>query len=98
MIDDVMYGMIPRAKTDSRVRAPPENRFNNPTNPEVVAESVNCLIAVRSTPGTGMVVPSRYRTKMNSVKRILFRRSWIRNAFLNAVSMGVLSPSVVASR
>ncbi len=45
------------------------------------AWSANCSTASRSTPGTGIEAPSRYTAKMNSVKRILFRRSRIRNMF-----------------
>ena len=33
MIELVMYGMIPRAKTAIWVRAPPENRFRKPSTP-----------------------------------------------------------------
>ena len=33
MIDAVMYGMMPRANTATRLSAPPENRLRKPTTP-----------------------------------------------------------------
>ena len=37
MIDEVMYGMIPSAKTANCVSAPPENRFRKPRTPPAFA-------------------------------------------------------------
>ena len=52
MIDAVMYGMMPSAKTATRRSAPPENRSRNPATP-AVPDSKNFWSASRSTPGTG---------------------------------------------
>ena len=59
MIDAVMYGMIPRKKIATLVIAPPENRSRKPTTPALSAESWSCLIAEKSTYGTGRCAPSR---------------------------------------
>ena len=59
MIDAVMYGMIPRKKIATLVIAPPENRSRKPTTPLLLALSCSCLIAAKSTYGTGMCVPTR---------------------------------------
>ena len=55
MIDAVMYGMMPSAKTDICVNAPPEKRFSRPMKPESSAWSANVRMRwSRSTPGTGI--------------------------------------------
>ena len=59
MIDAVMYGMIPRKKTDTLVIAPPENRSRNPTTPALFEVSWRRWIWSKSTYGTGMCVPIR---------------------------------------
>ena len=59
MIDAVMYGMIPRKKTETLVIAPPENRSRKPTTPALFDWSCSCLICAKSTYGTGMCVPIR---------------------------------------
>ena len=43
MIDAVMYGMIPRKKTETLVIAPPENRSRKPTTPALVDWSCSVL-------------------------------------------------------
>ena len=58
MIDAVMYGMMPRANTATRLSAPPENRLRNPTTP-APPSSKNCFRAVMSIPGTGTYAPKR---------------------------------------
>ncbi len=76
MIDDEMYGMMPRAKIVIRPRAPPENRFRKP---RIVPEAclVNSSIAFGSTPGTGMNAPKRYTASSRNVNRTRLRRSGI---------------------
>ena len=49
MIDAVMYGMIPRKKTETLVIAPPENRSRKPTTPELVDWFWSALICAKST-------------------------------------------------
>ncbi len=53
-----MYGMIPRAKTDRRRRAPPEKMSRNPKI-EPADALKNAWIAAGSTPGVGMCAPRR---------------------------------------
>ena len=55
MIDEVMYGMMPSAKTANCVSAPPENRLRNPRTPP----SFGLILQLprprsKSMPGTGM--------------------------------------------
>jgi hypothetical protein len=58
LLDAVMYGMIPRANTATRLRAPPENRFRKPTTP-LAPLWKNASRALTSTPGTGTCEPNR---------------------------------------
>src|SRR3954447_24900647 len=95
MIELVMYGMIPRAKTAIWVRAPPENRFRKLSTPPWLACFWSCWTAGKLIPGTVTFAPSRYRAMMNSVNRILFRRSGIRNMFRKLESTGRLLPLAV---
>src|SRR5438270_139080 len=95
MIELVMYGMIPRAKTAIWVRAPPENRFRKLRTPPWLACFWSCWTAGKLIPGTVTFAPSRYRAMMNSVNRILFRRSGIRNMFRKLESTGRLLPLAV---
>src|SRR4051794_9435662 len=84
MIDAVMYGMIPRKNTETAVSAPPENRSNKPRTPPLLSFRPCVLsdwIDLKSTYGTGMCEPTRNKKTMNSVKKILFRRSGTRNMF-----------------
>jgi hypothetical protein len=59
MIEAVMYGMIPRAKSESRERLPPEKRFRKPRMSPWVKVSPAASSAAGSTPGAGMKAPSR---------------------------------------
>ena len=59
MMDAVMYGMMPRAKTAKELSAPPENRLRKPMAPCVCACSCSCATWPRSMPGTGMFAPRR---------------------------------------
>jgi hypothetical protein len=58
MIDEEMYGTMPRAKIPKRDSAPPENMLNMPSRlPDCCSKkSAN---ATGSTPGTGIKVPTR---------------------------------------
>ena len=58
MIDAVMYGVMPRAKTERRRRAPPENMSRNPRSPPALALK-NSSSAWASSPGVGMCAPTR---------------------------------------
>ena len=59
MIDEVMYGMIDRAKMANWVSAPPENSWRKLSTPPCSACSRSCWIWLTSIPGTGMCDPSR---------------------------------------
>ena len=74
--------MIPSENTENRAMPPPENRFNRSRNPPWAWLSRTLV----STIGTGTWFPNRNTTMMNSVKRILFRRSGTRNELRNAFS------------
>ena len=55
MIDDVMYGMMPSAKSANWVSAPPENSCRKPSTPEPCsAWRRSSSTASRSMPGAGM--------------------------------------------
>ena len=97
MIELVMYGMIPRAKTAIWVRAPPENRFRKPSTPPRSAWAWRSCTAPKSIPGTVTLEPSRYRAIMSRVKRILFRRSGILKMFFKLESTALPSSWLVAS-
>ncbi len=58
MIDDVMYGMIPRPRTAARASAPPENKLRNPRIPEPFDAFEIFSMFCRLTPGTGMLAPN----------------------------------------
>ena len=58
MIDAVMYGVMPSAKTDSRRSAPPENTSRKPSRPPALALK-NSSRAEASRPGVGMCEPIR---------------------------------------
>ena len=63
MIDDVMYGIMPSAKTESESSAPPENRFSRdrtpPPPPSYWIALMQFWMLVYDTPGLGKVAPSR---------------------------------------
>src|SRR4030042_470909 len=88
MIELVIYGMMPSPNTAIRVRAPPENRSMKLRNPPApCCSSASCRIPM-STTGTGTCEPNRYTAIMNSVNRILLRRSGTLNALTKALSTG----------
>src|SRR5688500_372365 len=74
MIDAEMYGMMPRAKTERRERAPPEKRSRKPKTPPPIALK-NSDRATGSMPGVGMCDPRRYTASIRNVKMIRLRRS-----------------------
>src|SRR3954462_8611835 len=80
MIDDVMYGMIPSAKTAHPVSAPPEKRSRKPIAP-VAVEFFNSVMALKSMYGAGTYEPMRKMKMMKIENRTLFRRSGTRNMF-----------------
>src|SRR5271157_709919 len=83
MMDEVMYGMMPRAKIVSRRKLPPLNRSKIPST-----DPADCLKSSSSTlvlmPGVGMCAPMRYTASSPSVKNSRFRRSSMRKRFANA--------------
>ncbi len=58
MIDAVMYGMIPRAKTAALSRLPPVKVFRKPSM-VLRTCSMNSMRAAGFTPGVGMMQPTR---------------------------------------
>ena len=58
MIDAVMYGVMPSAKTESRRSAPPEKMSRNPRRPPAF-DRKNSSNAVAFSPGVGMWDPIR---------------------------------------
>ena len=89
---------MPSANTANWVRAPPEKSRRNSRAPPWPALSFERLDGVEtSMPGTGTCDPSRYSRIMNTVKRILFRRSGTLNMFFmlesTGVPLGVAQPS-----
>src|ERR1019366_3663347 len=91
MIDAVMYGMIPNAKTVSRRMLPPANRSKNPKiDPEL--ELKNSSQRVMLMPGVGMWPPSRYTASMASANSSRLRRSGTRNMFVNASNSLFMTP------
>jgi hypothetical protein len=74
MIDAEMYGMIPRAKTESLRSAPPEKMSRKPKS-DPADERKNASIAAGSTPGVGMCDPRRYTASRRNVKMTRLRRS-----------------------
>ena len=59
MIELVMYGMIPSAKTATRVSAPPEKRSMKERNPPFPPLFTACWRERVSTTGTGTWEPKR---------------------------------------
>jgi hypothetical protein len=58
MIEELMYGMIPRVKMEKRASAPPENMSIRPKR--VPAWLSNTALSARlSIPGVGMWIPIR---------------------------------------
>jgi hypothetical protein len=58
MIEALMYGMMPRAKTVKRDSAPPLNMLNRFRMPPLWLLK-SCCSATGSMPGTGMCAPMR---------------------------------------
>src|SRR5664279_873081 len=83
MIDAVMYGMIPKAKTVRRRMLPPANRSKKPKiDPEF--ELKNSSQRCKLIPGVGMWPPRRYTASRPSANISRLRRSGTRNMFANA--------------
>src|SRR2546425_490962 len=86
MIDAVMYGNTPNAKSANRLKAPPTNRSRK-------LNTLPCCLRMRSnawtsTPGTGRWVPKRYNTSMIAVRTARRRRSAMRRALSRPPSTG----------
>src|ERR1022692_1664425 len=82
--------MMPSAKIDNLSSAPPLNKLTSLKTPAlllVLARPVQKFTAFSEIPGVGMVAPSRKRAMMPSVNSSFLRRSGVRNARRNAVSM-----------
>ena len=81
---------MPSANTDSRSSAPPLNRltsWNRPALPLELTVLKQAETAFSEIPGVGRVAPSRNTAMMNSVNSSFLRRSGVRKARRNAVSM-----------
>ncbi len=83
----VMYGMMPSAKTVSFSSDPPLNRLTSWKMLVLVVVCRQALTACWETPGVGSEEPSRNTAMMKTVNRIFLRRSGVRKARRNAVSM-----------
>ena len=70
MIDEDMYGIIPKEKSEAFSKAPPTNMLNKPNK-------VSCNLskapanALASTPGMGIWAPILTTIKIEKVKNIL---------------------------
>ena len=78
--------MMPRAKTENRSSAPPENRFTHP-NSVLEAASKKAASACPSIPGVGTATPMRYTTSIMAVNHSRRRNSGMRDAFENPSSI-----------
>ena len=78
---------MPSAKTVSLVSELPLNRFTSCRTLLLLAMPSQVLTALSETPGVGSCWPSRNTATMNTVKSSFLRRSGVRNALKNAVSM-----------
>src|SRR5439155_5092392 len=83
MMDDVMYGMMPRAKIVRRRKLPPLNRSKMPSAVPCACEKIWSSTALL-IPGVGMCAPMRYTASSASVKRTRFRSSSTRKRFASA--------------
>src|SRR5882762_11503310 len=83
MMDEVMYGMMPKAKIVSRRKLPPLKRSKIPSAVPCAAEKIWSSTAPL-IPGVGMCAPMRYTASSASVKRTRFRNSSMRNRFASA--------------
>src|SRR6266446_5058155 len=83
MIEEVMYGMMPRAKIVRRRKLPPLKRSKRPrTDPADCAKSRSNSVTL--IPGVQMCAPMRYTAKRASVNSTRFRKSSMRNMFFTA--------------
>src|SRR5712691_10280361 len=83
MIEEVMYGMMPRAKIVRRRKLPPLKRSKRPrTDPADCAKSRSNSVTL--IPGVQMCAPIRYTAKRASVNSTRFRSSSMRNMFFTA--------------
>src|SRR5713101_8420966 len=83
MIEEVMYGMMPRAKIVRRRKLPPLKRSKRPrTDPADCAKSRSNSVTL--IPGVQMCAPTRYTAKRASVNSTRFRKSSMRNMFFTA--------------
>jgi len=73
--------MIPKANTEALLKAPPENKFNNPNKPP----SPTAVNLVASTPGRAMYDPRRKKAMNNRVLKILDFNSSIAKICLKVV-------------
>ena len=86
MIDELMYGITPRAKIVTCDRLPPVNMSYRP-NIVFRACSAITLSASVFTPGVGTWLPMRYTPSMASVNSTRLRRSAIAKRFLSGLSI-----------
>src|SRR6266481_4053294 len=83
MIEEVMYGMMQRAKIVRRRKLPPLKRSKRPrTDPADCAKSRSNSVTL--IPGVQMCAPMRYTAKRASVNSTRFRKSSMRNMFFTA--------------
>src|SRR5882762_6174351 len=87
MIEAEMYGMIPRAKTVTRERFPPENMSTSPNQFERFC-SKKSIRALALMPGVGTWLPRRYTARRPRVKSTLFLRSGMSQMFRRLCSIG----------
>src|ERR1700712_229059 len=86
---EVMYGMMPSAKTESWSSAPPLNRLTREYRfrwSPLLTAFRQFWIASVETPGEGIVLPTRNSTMIPSVNRSFLRRSGVRKALPKAAS------------
>src|SRR6185437_10412924 len=86
----VMYGMMPSANTDMYLSALPLSRSTIcrvPARPELAAALEQIDTFASLMPGAGSDEPNRNKAIMPSEKSSFLRRSGVRNARMNAVSM-----------
>jgi hypothetical protein len=80
MMEALIYGIMPRAKTESLSRAPPENMSKSP-NKVPRAEAKKVASASPSIPGVGTAQPIRYTSKSPKVHRTRLFNSGILKTF-----------------
>ena len=80
MIDALMYGITPSAKTVSLASAPPVNMSKN-RRIDPCCASKKAVSAAPSIPGVGICAPRRKIRSIAKVKKMRCRSSSIRNIF-----------------